>query len=594
MQGLIPTGKYIHSIAHIISSFLLDISHIIFCLLDMVPKVVETTLGQLAADGQVLKDFKIVGNIKSTTVVLRYCEQDMLQVSAHIRTSPLVNHKSPARQSRDMDRRHELESRARGDYLGTTYHTQPQFGVNCENNNMGDMMYSQQWSLGEGTGVNLHSTGSIHEWPLHANGDQLTTGTKEQEVFPPSYMHLTDYYEQNTSDLNFKPKKYVDVSVQHEEDLTCNASTHSGNVKCFSDCGVQTDGSLQRENHSVAIQCQSDTEVTIKSRTVGVSCRKYPSLKSRSCQATQVTKTQGVNAVTMHHDNMSQTSIHGAVKPVKPSGIDVSVMCWQSPGGVNRYCQTYHAKSVCRGTNTKSKINENSSTDTCDLTITVASSCQTNILDPVMELLNIGEPQCSSTVCSVAEECHSPEGLSWGDLTSTELMGELPIVTTNSDPEYIVPDSGVGISSSTSKDSDEQTLHGILSALGVPISTRTDYASLVHDENRNKEIHHWIECKNSYDFEGTEKVTTTYYCVFDDFIIPVTVSETDSPYVGRYIKLYDNYEEHLYCSDKARFVVVSHMDDVSHRQARKAVLDDLDNVISSVQALHRLVPWSLF
>ena len=144
------------------------------------------------------------------------------------------------------------------------------------------------------------------------------------------------------------------------------------------------------------------------------------------------------------------------------------------------------------------------------------------------------------------------------------------------------------------KDPDEQTLHEILSALGVPISTRTDYASLVHDENRNKEIHHWIECKNSYDFEGTEKVTTTYYCVFDDFIIPVTVSETDSPYVGRYIKLYDNYEEHLYCSDKARFVVVSHMDDVSHRQARKAVLDDLDNVISSVQALHRLVPWSLF
>jgi hypothetical protein len=546
----------------------------------MVPKVVETTLGQLAAEGQVFKDFKVVGNLKSTTVVLRYCEPDRLQASAHVRMSPLVNHKSPARQSRDMDRRHAWTSGG---------HAEPLFGANHENN-MSDI-YSQQWSSGEGTGVNLHNTGSIH---LLANSDNWT-GQKVQEFIPPCYMHLTDYCDQSTSD--FKQKKYMDASVQYEEDTISNVLTNGENVKYFSQSGVQTDEPLSREYHSVVIQCQNATGATVETRTVGVSCRKTPNMKSHSCQATQVTKTQGVNAVIRHHDNISQTNIHGAVKPVKSSGTDVSVMCWQSPGGVDRHCQTYHAKSVCQGTNTKSTTNKNSSTDTCDLVISVASSCQTNTLNLDMGSLDTEEPQQSSTDSSLTDECHSPGGLPWGDLMSTELIEDLPNGPSNSDHGYIVPDSDVGMSCSSFKDPDQKILHGILSALGVPISTRTDYASLGHDKNRNSTMHHMIEHKHRYVFDGTEKVSTSHYCVFDDFIVPVLgctggVSETDSPHVGRYIKLYDNYEQHFYLGDQARFMVVSDRNSILYRQVMKAALDDLDNVINSVQIFHPLVHWS--
>ena len=74
---------------------------------DIIHKSVETIIGAIVDEGQVFKDFKIVGNMKGSTVVLRFCLPAMLQSSEQVRSTPLLTHKSPVNLTRDMNRKQE-------------------------------------------------------------------------------------------------------------------------------------------------------------------------------------------------------------------------------------------------------------------------------------------------------------------------------------------------------------------------------------------------------------------------------------------------------------------------------------------------------
>jgi hypothetical protein len=72
----------------------------------MLPEIVEETLNHLAQDNQVLQDYKIVGNERNcTTITLRYTSVDILEDKVKARLGPFVYHKSPARVSRNVNRR---------------------------------------------------------------------------------------------------------------------------------------------------------------------------------------------------------------------------------------------------------------------------------------------------------------------------------------------------------------------------------------------------------------------------------------------------------------------------------------------------------
>ena len=69
----------------------------------MLPKVVENALVKIEDNGQRLKDYKIIGQENSTTVVLRF-RMDILHTSDQDRVTPLLHHRSPVLLSRDKSR----------------------------------------------------------------------------------------------------------------------------------------------------------------------------------------------------------------------------------------------------------------------------------------------------------------------------------------------------------------------------------------------------------------------------------------------------------------------------------------------------------
>ncbi len=64
------------------------------------PKIVVTTLDQWLDDGLALQDYKILGNLKYSSIILRFCPTSMLAEIAM--RSPC--HKSPAKHTRDDHR----------------------------------------------------------------------------------------------------------------------------------------------------------------------------------------------------------------------------------------------------------------------------------------------------------------------------------------------------------------------------------------------------------------------------------------------------------------------------------------------------------
>ena len=105
----------------------------------MLPKVVENTLEQIEDDRQRLKYFKIIGQEKSTTIVM-----ESLHMSNQDRVTPLLKHRSPVLISRDRNRLQGWLSRQTGDC----------FERSCSDLEVDTDPADQHWTFEDTLGVN--------------------------------------------------------------------------------------------------------------------------------------------------------------------------------------------------------------------------------------------------------------------------------------------------------------------------------------------------------------------------------------------------------------------------------------------------------
>jgi hypothetical protein len=93
-------------------------------MIKMIPEVVVVALDQISRDGQVLKDYRIVGKNGYTTIVLRYSAIETLDNQDKLNCGPFVFHKSPSQQYRDNKRMgNESQVWSQGDYMNNSNST---------------------------------------------------------------------------------------------------------------------------------------------------------------------------------------------------------------------------------------------------------------------------------------------------------------------------------------------------------------------------------------------------------------------------------------------------------------------------------------
>jgi hypothetical protein len=360
-------------------------------------------------------------------------------------------------------------------------HTGDHFTDN--NNNMGHEGSGVPWptsyNRGQDTNANMQDTGLGSSYFLQ---DFDST-----HYAPPLYRNCTEY--PDLSDAITQEQRQV--GTQYEVD-----------IEQFRHFAVQCDGTGMRDT-----DVQTDT-VMVQRNSVGTSCHLSPGHKSRGSQIKHSTVSCGISAVPASTNTISQTDISGDIHAEKMDTQDESTMCWQSPGSVDRHCQTFHIKTASHSTNTKALNTETVAVETCSLTIPATNASQTDLLDPIPLYDTNDKMQYEST----SYKLHPPER--------------------------------------------KQTISDILTSAGMQTVTRQDYANLVHDPSRNGAIRHIIH--RSHVTGGTcEK----YFCVFYDFIIPISELELHSDghlFVYRYIKLYEGYEQHIFSNSEATFILNCH------------------------------------
>jgi hypothetical protein len=200
--------------------------------------------------------------------------------------------------------------------------------------------------------------------------------------------------------------------------------------KMLVDSACQTEGPPQISVKHVSVQSDESylktrdigTQSEVEKRSVACSCQIKPSLKHCGIQAISNISSIGVSAKPINQSCKTQTDISGSTKP---KVCDIACMCNQSPGAIDRHCQTFEPKKVTHGTMTKSKKTESATTDTNGLTQYSDNSCQTGKPVPEKELRVTGTEETPSWEDFVAKNSTPNDStISSGEDSYTEVPVE--------------------------------------------------------------------------------------------------------------------------------------------------------------------------
>jgi hypothetical protein len=332
-----------------------------------------------------------------------------------------------------------------------------------------------------------------------------------------STVQMVNQYCETEHAVNFSTysKEFMNVSVQYDDNLDmvsvdCGMQTEDILLPQYCDIGVQLDRSIPG-NISIDIGVQSNT---VTKTSVGTSCRKSPSLKSKMVQATTKSTSQGINATVLQRSRDCQTERMG----VRPIGKDAGVMCHQSPAAIDRYCQTFQAKMTNHGTGTKS------------------IKCKS--VGVSVSEREFDEPGMDSTIAAdddivPGEFMDSGMDADWSQCFSSATEPEMPA---QADHEFKFENV---------HDTLDKTFPEILDDLGVRVATSGEYPMLIQSEDRNRKVNFIIKQACSIVSDEGNRIYDRAFCLFDDLIIPICSSASDNPRTERYIKLFGNFGQYI-------------------------------------------------
>ena len=284
---------------------------------------------------------------------------------------------------------------------------------------------------------------------------------------------------------------------------------------------------IQTETLGVAKTCDIGIQCKPSTQAVGINCRKVISTKSRFIQATPTSVSKGVSATSCTTETGSQPE-YGAFGPTKQ---DAAVMCAQSPGAISRHMQTHK---------------------------TLVKDFKTNTVSPTM--------------------AHAAT-----DMDGFKIKRE----------ECVKRDHTALYEEEDLKDTPSRTFQGqsgftdILDCLGVRISDIRHYAHRIQNRHRNLQVRGVV--KASYKYKRLDKVEEgeTYYAVMDDFFVDMYMDEKDKFEVGRYTKLYGDWQHML--SDTGRdvvtYTILNSRDEVVHR-CETVLMKELDRILTNIRSRH--------
>ena len=385
------------------------------------PEVVEKTL-DILAETEKFRDFRIVGNLHGTTLVLRYSRIES------VRCTPLWKHRSPVNLTRDNAR--------------------------------------QNTWIKSHTNVNW-STGATEEGSICVS-PQFPTSSTTWNVDAPIFNLQAQTVDMETQ---------TDCKVIQNADMSCQTENLIAFTSSGSQCGI------------------------VETKNVGISCKLAPQTKVKHVQATIGVKHQGVNCVAQTTDCYSQVERHD----LNVKTIDQGVWINQSPGDTGRHSQTEKVIFKDRKTNTE-KI------------LTTSRAIQANPVGTSTRTEVGGRDHVNVKSHDNIPDSTNPKGIS-KNATGVENQPRQKGETTR-----------VGLLG----------LMTLLNTLKAPCSTRDQFATNVHLNNRNKTVKGIIEqvCGKVID----------YWAVFDDFCIMINkVGET--LLIGNHVKMFGQYERDMFGTD---------------------------------------------
>jgi hypothetical protein len=324
-----------------------------------IPKVVESVL-DIVLESEVFQDYRIIGNGKGTTLVLRYASiQDTID---NQRRSPEWKYRSRVNMTRDNIR---LNAWIKDNSTGVV-----------ENNCQGlESMRGNIWGNDRSP-----SNAFVHEWNVNA----------------------PDFQSRMVSGMSVIEKKDIEVQTDVCSDSDQkSARSNTATVDC------QTD--------PPALLVNSGTQYYLEKRSVGISCKISPVVKSKFVQATVGSKSVGVLAsvITQHASTQSGNG------EIQVSKCDVGVSCTQAPGSRGRHTQTDKLIRVGAWTNTEKTMVSSVATETeqnSGTTVNIDSSTKTDMANNTHQTGGKGRSDLASRLLknlygqSVYEELTSTSG----------------------------------------------------------------------------------------------------------------------------------------------------------------------------------------
>jgi hypothetical protein len=230
------------------------------------PEVVGAVLGMIL-ESEIFQDYRIIGNSKGTTVVLRYVNMDMVSGQ---RQTPVWKHRSGVNLTRDNIR------------LNTWIRDQP-----------------------GGNGYNMEST----DWNRQQNDSQ----------------HITSPFIWNTNAPVFQPM----VPEVKSPASSMNSAAQTEPMVTKVNMETQTDD-VNNKTVNAGSQCE------VEYRSVGISCKRLPVVRSRHVQAVASSESLGISAIPVTQDVSTQCQKYKK----RISTQDVGVGCQLFPQSKGRHSQT--------------------------------------------------------------------------------------------------------------------------------------------------------------------------------------------------------------------------------------------------------------
>ena len=303
---------------------------------------------------------------------------------------------------------------------------------------------------------------------------------------------------------------------------------------------LTTCSSTQTENQVQLTSIETQTELREKiqrenigiqckptTQSVGITCNRAVATKNRHIQATPSIVSKGVTAISQSAESDTQTECAG----INIDKQDAAVMCFQSPGAISRHVQTH--RKVLKDMKT--------------------STMSTKMADAATEMVDFK--------------------IDWGDCDEDN---DIPPVE-QEDPRLIPVQTFKGYSGLTD----------ILHRLGAHISDIENYSHLIMKRNRNFRVKGVVE--GIYKDKHLDKVKERkiYYAVMDDFVVDMYIGDENEFEVGRYTKLYGDWQQILNTTvaSKVIYTILKPNDEVASK-CEKALMLELDKILSNIRPRH--------